>query len=254
MKHRARSGFTLVELLVVIGIIAVLVALLLPALSAAREASRTTHCLSNLRQIGMTLSMYAIENKGLLPPQYPDSIRLLTPRVRETFDRYLKGTYGVFYCPTLDPVTRFIPVVPPILSPADAYKPAEFHWKNPAITSNTYHALGYLYLGNPTIAGPPLPGGIWVDADGDGSTRDEYLIKLHEKGASEVALAADVMNQAPLAGRMDLWILRHPADAKATRANVGKGGQNVLFGDGHVITRRRDELKVRWYVPSPIGW
>src|SRR5205085_170113 len=67
VSRRERFAFTLVELLVVIGIIALLIGFLMPALTRAREQSKATVCLSNMRQIGLGVVMYANTNRGYFP-------------------------------------------------------------------------------------------------------------------------------------------------------------------------------------------
>lgn len=101
------DGFTLVELLVVIGIIAVLIAILMPALSSARQEAQAVQCSSNLRQLGMAIEMYAQEAKGYsitswMGPNGGAYGSLPSYTWRAMLYPYVNKTTGVFHCPSYD--------------------------------------------------------------------------------------------------------------------------------------------------------
>jgi len=130
-NQRHKAGFTLIELLVVIAIIAVLAAMILPALSAAKSKAKTLNCVSNNKQIGLAIVMYVGDNNEYLPPL--NDKNYATHSANWWFVYLNKGSYitsttvsnNIWRCPAVQDADILAGTVAFYQSPCEGYGPLE---------------------------------------------------------------------------------------------------------------------------------
>ena len=206
------EAFTLVELLVVIATLAILAALLLPALASARESGRRAACSGNLRQLGLALAVYTSDAKGILPPPEQASGHWPTQ---------LRGDYAtpaILLCPTELVATPSLLTAraKSLDAPARSYLFNEF--------ADYYFGLMDTNATMPLAAGPPS-----ISMRDTAFAHPEATITFGEKATSSDEFELNVFK--PDSGYVaDLAEGRH----SNLRQAPATGGANYAMADGGV--------------------
>ncbi len=235
---RIKEGFTLIELLVVVAIIAVLVAILLPALGMARDAAKRATCATNERQLMVGVFSYANDYNGFLPPQnrwwygHPnvfDGTGSDVP-IAESFATVYRDGYvsdkNAFYCPGYQ-----------FFVPADCYmkKAASPKTGWPDIDNKTTFRMGYMWVG-----GYNTPKDGWAFLNGHRAFETDRVRCTVGGGAHLYYFTVEV-NPSECAPIRDIeWEDRQSGPAFsgqmafAHTRHAPPAGSNNVFMDGHV--------------------